>query len=256
MGAKRSTVGFDRKIQLSWLDATADWAAQGLRLTEIRARLVALLEGEASSSGHRDAREKTMTVLLHVWVRVPRVLQPLRDDGLILLQEQTGRGRLALHWGMCVATYPFFRDIAATTGRLLGLQGTAALSQISRRTTETWGDRSTVNRAVQRVVRSFTEWGILEETKERGVFGSVPRFEIRDEDPVSSWMIEAAISNCGSNALPLRSLLASPALFPFRLDVTPRHVAKSPRLELHHQDPNEDIVTLKTSDYWLPSEQH
>jgi len=28
--AARKTIGFDRDIQLEWLDATADWAAQGL----------------------------------------------------------------------------------------------------------------------------------------------------------------------------------------------------------------------------------
>ena len=60
-----------------------------------------------------------------------------------------------VHWGMCLATYPFFRDVAAATGRLLALQESAALSQIVRRMAESWSERTTATRAVQRVVRSF-----------------------------------------------------------------------------------------------------
>ena len=116
-------VGFDRKIHLSWLDATADWASQGLPAAEIRKRLDRLLDGQVAGIGSHSARGKTMTVLMHVWVLVPDTLVPLRDDGLLLLRDRGEDSRLPLHWGMCLAGYPFFRDVAATTGRLLSLQG-------------------------------------------------------------------------------------------------------------------------------------
>ena len=152
------------------LDATAEWTLQGLSVPEIRAQLERLLDGQVAGEGPHSARGKTMTVLLHVWTAVPDAAVPLRDDALALLRGRTARERLALHWGMCLATYPFFRDVAATTGRLLALQGEAALSQIVRRMAESWGGRSTLKRAVQRVVRSFVEWGVLAESGDRGVF--------------------------------------------------------------------------------------
>jgi subtilisin family serine protease len=77
--AGRKTIGFDRRIRLDWLDATAEWAAQGLSLPEIRSRLDRLLEGQVAGVGHGSARDKTMTVLLHVWVDVLAALVPLRD---------------------------------------------------------------------------------------------------------------------------------------------------------------------------------
>ena len=161
VGTTNSIIGFDRKIHLSWLDATAEWTAQGLTAAEVRTQLERLLEGQVAGDGPHNARGKTITVLLHIWVAVPDALVPFRDEGLVLLRGRSGRDRLPVHWGMCLATYPFFREVAATTGRLLALQGTAALSQIVRRMTESWGERSTLTRAVQRVVRSFVEWGIL-----------------------------------------------------------------------------------------------
>jgi hypothetical protein len=66
--------------------------------------------------------------------------------------------------------YPFFAEVAAHVGKLLALNGDANLSQIVRRMTETWGDRSTLLRAVQRVLRSMVQWGALREGTEKGVF--------------------------------------------------------------------------------------
>ena len=102
-------VGFDRKIHLSWLDATADWASQGLPAADIRKRLDRLLDGQVAGIGSHSARGKTMTVLMHVWVLVPDTLVPLRDDGLLLLRDRGEESRLPLHWGMCLAGLPVLR---------------------------------------------------------------------------------------------------------------------------------------------------
>ena len=244
MATRRRTIGFDRKIQLSWLDATADWAAQGLSTADIRTRLEQLLEGKVAGGGSRSARDKTMTVLLHIWVLVPDALVPLRDDGLALLRGRSGRDRLPLHWGMCVATYPFLRDVATTTGRLLSLQGTAALSQIVRRMTESWGERSTLIRAVQRVVRSFVEWGVLAETHERGIFSPAPRITVPDGDKLGPWLLEAGISNCERQAGAFRSLVGAASFFPLDLRLSPRDLGSNPRLELHRQGLDDDVVVL------------
>jgi hypothetical protein len=244
VGPKRKPIGFDRKIQLDWLDATADWAAQGLSLEDIRKRLEQLLKGKVSGAGPHSARGKTMTVLLHIWVRVPAALGPLRDDGLAMLRDRSGRDRLPLHWGMCVATYPFFRDVAETTGRLLALQGSTALSQIVRRMAESWGDRSTLTRAVQRVVRSFVEWGVLVPTDERGIFAPTRKMLVADRRGVSPWLVEAGLSNCERQARPFRTLVGNAWNFPFDLKLSPRDIGNSSRLAIFRQGLDEDIVTL------------
>ena len=185
-----------------------------------------------------------MTVLMHLWVLVPETLVPLRDDGLVLLGESVERSRVPVHWGMCLATYPFFRDVAATTGRLLSLQGRAALSQIVRRMTESWGARSTVTRAVQRVVRSFVAWGVVVETGERGIFAPAPKIGVHDA-AVGAWLLEAGIADTDRQQYPLHSLVDSVLLYPFDLRLSARDVTRRPRLEIHHQGLDGAVVTWR-----------
>ena len=242
-GTAHRIIGFDRKIRLDWLDATAEWTMQGLSAPDVRAQLERLLDGQVAGRGSHSARGKTMTVLLHVWMAVPDAVVPLRDDALALLRGRTGRDRLPLHWGMCLATYPFFRDVAATTGRLLALQGEAALPQIVRRMAEAWGERSTLTRAVQRVVRSFVEWGVLAETGARGVFSPAARIAVPG-DGVGPWLLEVGLVSSGRREYPLRGLVGA-SLYPLDLTVSGRDVSGNPRLELYRQGLDEDIVVLK-----------
>lgn len=240
----RKVIGFDRDIQLEWLDKTAVWASQGLKIEEIRSNLDRLLEGKVKRSGQRSARDKTMTVLLHVWSQVPDALTPLRDEGLRMLPERTSKERLPLHWGMCIATYPFFRDVVAIIGRLLRLQGTVALTQLTRRATESWGERSTVIRAARRIGRSLVRWGILTESGERGVYLQAPMVTITNDDEVGPWLVEAGLSNCDGQARPLRSLLGSPELFPFSLAVSTVLLRSRKSLEIHRLSLDEEMVSL------------
>ena len=234
MDREHRIVGFDRKIRLSWLDATADWAAQGLSAAAIRTRLDRLLDGEVAGKGPHSARGKNMTVLMHVWVLVPETLVQLRNDGLNLLDGRSCRDRLPLHWGMCLATYPFFRDVAETTGRLLTLQGRAALSQIVRRTTESWGSRSTVARATQRVVRSFVAWDVLGETRERGIFVPATKAEVTDS-AVAPWLVEAGLTNSDHREYPLAGLANAVFFFPFDLRLSAPDIGRRQGLQLRHR---------------------
>lgn len=237
----RPIIGFDRKIRLRWLDATAEWTAQGLATPAVRGQLERFLDGQVAGEGPHSARGKTMTVLLHVWATVPDEVAPLRDDGLALLRGRGGRERLPLHWGMCLATYPFFRDVATATGRLLALQGTAAQAQIVRRMAESWGERTTATRAVQRIVRSFVEWGVLVETGHRGTYAAAAKIPVAGVGP---WLLEAGLVSSGRREYPLRALAAGAAFYPFDMTLSGQDVGGNPRLEICRQGLDEDVVML------------
>ena len=238
-------VGFDRKIRASWLDATARLAAEGLSPSAIRDRLDDALEGQVSGEGPHSARGKTRTVLFRVWVTVPDRVVPLRDDALAVVGGDSAPDLRPLHWGMCLSTHPFFRDVAAITGRLVSLQGYVALAMVTRRIVERWGARSTVLRASQRVVRSMVEWGALVETERRGFFCSGPTIAVRQGGPCAGWLLEAALLASGRQSMRFGSLLRHPMLFPFRNVATARDAMARPRLELFREGAGEEVVGLK-----------
>ena len=148
------------------------------------------------------------------------------------------------HWGMCLATYPFFRDVAATTGRLLSLQGRASLSQIVRRVTEAWGARSTVPRAVQRVIRSFVSWGVLAETAVRGIFEPAPKIVVA-QSRIGAWLLEAGLADAGFGGYPIHTVASDASYFPLDLRLTVPDINRNPRLEVLHQGFDGPIITLK-----------
>ena len=242
-------VGFDRKIRAGWLDATARFAAEGLSPAVIREQLDDVLDGQVSGKGPHSARGKTMTVLCRVWVTVPDRVVPLRDDALSVLDGGRVPDLRPLHWGMCLTSYPFFRDVAAITGRLLSLQGSVTLAMVTRRIVEGWGARSTVLRASQRVVRSMVDWGALVETERRGLFRSGPTITVQQGGPRAGWLLEAALLASGRQSMRFGTLVRHPMLFPFGRVATVRDAEAQPRLELFREGAGEDVVGLR---HWSP----
>ena len=141
-------IGFSQRIKLEWLERTA------------------ALCGVSPSSN----REKAISILMRTWVQVPDELRPLRDEGIARLRHLPPEEHVVVHWGMALAVYPFFGEVAESAGRLLRLQGTAASAQIQRRLWEQHGQRETVARAARRVLRCYIDWGVLSETKRKGVY--------------------------------------------------------------------------------------
>lgn len=236
------SVGFDRKIQLAWLEAVARWTASGMSDAEIRAKLDLLLEGEVTG---KEARKKTKTVLLRTWLLPSERLRALRDQGLSLLSRTHGSERLALHWGMVCAGHPVVWETASVVGRLLRLQDEASLSQVRARIVETYGERSTVVRASQRILRSFSDWKVLEEMPERGVYRASVKQRLEDPE-IIAWLIEASLLSSGQETRVLPTLLASPSLFPFDISLSGKEFSDSnSRIALYRQGRNEELVSLQ-----------
>lgn len=245
MRSGRKIVGFDRKIELEWLDATAGQVAHGASADEVRAFLWKMLDGtvSAGSSGFNSDRGKTITVLVHVWSEVPDALLPLRERALKLLQDVSPPERIAVQWAMCIATYPFFRDVASTVGRLTKLQNEITLAELRRRLAEQWGDRDITRRASQRVVRSFVSWGALRDCETRGVYRRGAS-QTRVLGVLAELLIEALIAGDERQSLPGAQVASHPALFPFRVEFSVAELRRSPRFLIDRQGVDMELVRL------------
>ena len=248
MNGRETQVGFSQRIRLEWFEQTANLLLAGNDKDLINDSLQHLLRDRVSVGGEsvRGSREKVITILLKTWINVPRELEKLRNDGLQMLRSVAREDRIAVHWGMTLAVYPFWGAVAAHTGRLLRLQGTAAAAHVQRRVREEYGERETVSRAARRVLRSFIDWGVLDETRDKGVYIQGKQFSIEDPGLIA-WLVEATLRSRLRGSGATRDLLDSPNIFPFRLArISADHVASlSPRLDILRHGLNDDLVMLR-----------
>ena len=184
--SRSQSIGFSQRIQLDWLEHTAQAHAAGAARDDISLALQAMLRDKQSVGGtaERGSREKTITILLKCWVAVPPCLGSLRDRATELIRALPQRDHLALHWGMCSAAYHFLGLVAEATAR--------------------------------RLLRMFVDWGVLTETEKKGVYGrgQVQRVDRAD---LAAWLVEAGLTASGGGPIALSSLSRWPMLFPFEI---------------------------------------
>lgn len=245
---QRSQIGLDRLVLLQWLERTAALVLGGNDEATIKSTLQADLKESLRSddTNVRGSIDKSVTILLRVWVRTPHDLAPLRSTALTLLENCEQSQRVAIHWGMLSAVYPFWARVAGQVGRLLQLQGHAASNQVQRRIREQYGERETVSRRVRYVLRSFVDWHVLAETDQKGVYTAGPRTVVQDMR-LAAWLIEASLYAHGDGSAPLRELINSPSLFPFQLGTlkSGNLLSASTRLDILRHGLDDEIIMLQ-----------
>jgi len=253
MTRRTDQIGFSQRVRLEWLEQTANLVLAGNDKAAVNEALQELLKDKVSIGGRAKGsnRNKIISILRKVWVTTPEEIRPLRNDGLTFLSTQSSvlsphHLSVAIHWGMAMAVYPFWSGVATQTGRLLRLQGAAAAAQVQRRVREQYGERETVSRAARRVLRSYLDWGVLQETGAKGIYSAGTTLAV-DDSRLIAWLAEAALHARVNGSAPLKDLIDSPNLFPFR--IKPVHaeglVAASSRLDLLRHGLDDDLVMLR-----------
>lgn len=243
----KKTIGFDRELNLSWLDLTAGLAQEDLDVQRIRQELTLRLTGEIPG---KEACRKTVTLLTRIWIRIPPEYQTLQTEALTLVPEISPEERLWLHWGMSMLAYSFFHDVAATVGRLLKLQTEFNSIQVQRRMRESWGQRTTLERAVARLLKTLVAWHIIEETFEGSYVYQATAPHQTSNETLALWFMECLIwSSRQANGrndlqLPLLDLIQSPAIFPFELMPHITTLRRSTRFEISRQGLDMEMVAL------------
>jgi len=242
-------IGFSsQRIRYDWLERTAQMCLAGMSISAIRHEIQSLLSDLSSSgSAKRGSREKATTILLKIWVSPYKELADFRDAGLELLSSVKKEERIAIHWGMIMAAYPFWANVASEAGRLIRLQTTVTAQQVRRRLIEKFGDRELVLRATRNVLRSFVNWKVLKETPEKGVYSAGISLTIAQVE-VIAWLAEAFLHAHPNGSVALRTVIDSTSLFPFRLSpVFADHlVAVSGRLDVLRHGLDQDLIMLRT----------
>jgi len=242
-------IGLDRLVRLKWLERTAYLFLAQNKATAVKTALQEDLQGAFRSNNIkiRGSLDKTITILMRIWVRPPYDLHPLQREGLKFLSLLPREDHIAVHWGMAMAVYPFWGAVAAHVGRLLRLQGTIAANQVQRRVREQYGERETVSRRVRYVLRSFVDWKVLKETSEKGIYTAGLSLAVENVALIA-WLVEAFLHTHPNGSVALRTVLDSTSLFPFRLSpISAVHLtAVSGRLDVLRHGLDQDLIMLRT----------
>ena len=241
-------IGLDRHVRLEWLEKVSSLVIAENDSVSIKSILQSDLQGafRSTNTDVRGSIDKTITVLLKIWLTIPSELSSLHLDGLELLKSLPQQDHLAIHWGMVMAVYPFWSGVAIQVGRLLRLQGSVAVAQVQRRVCEQYGERETVSRRARYTIRSYLDWGVLQETGAKGIYSGGTTLAV-DDSRLIAWLAEASLHARANGSAPLKDLIDSPSLFPFR--IKPVHaeslVAASSRLDLLRHGLDDDLVMLR-----------
>jgi len=241
-------VGIKQVIRLEWMDRCLSLLLSGMSATEIRKDLIDYLADKKQSGGTGERGDKTYTIaigILTAWFDPAPELIDLCDRLLLLAKNSSNDNWLPLHWAIMIAAYPFWYNVAIQTGRVLALQERVTQKQIFDRLVERYGERATVLRNARYAVRSFVAWGVLEDTEIKGRYRKSDPMAISDPK-IIAMLFEAMLISTPDNKASLRSLMASPALFPvcLAIDVAQQSLASNSRLTSDHFGDGEIVVGL------------
>ena len=241
-------IGLDRLLRLVWLEKVSSLVLAGNDARSIKTILQDDLQ-EMFRSNRKDVRgslDKTITILMKVWLTVPTELESLHVGGIELLKRLPRCDHIAVHWGMLMAVYPFWSGVATQVGRLLRLQNSATATHVQRRVKEHYGERETVSRRVRYVLRSYVDWCVIQETDTKGIYTAATTLAV-DDSQLIAWLVEASLHARANGSAPLKDLIGSPNFFPFR--IKPIHaeslVSASSRLDFLRHGLDDYLVMLR-----------
>ena len=249
MGERHEAIGIKQAIRFEWMQKAANLLLAGLDAKTIRQELHEFLVDRKGngSEGERSDQTRTFVVnnLMKIWVSPDPELIPFRDASLAFLRDNPSMA-LVVHWGMVSAAYPFWFNLARQTGRLLALQNQVTHKQVINRMKEQYGDRSTISREGQRVIRSFVGWKVLRDADAIGCYKNGNANLIVDPK-LTLLLFESALLANPEAKSPLALLQNNPAFFPFHIStLTGSQISQNnDRIEVISHGLDEVLVRLK-----------
>lgn len=249
MSERHQQIGFNRYLKLEWLDFAAGQMLVGRPIEQIKVSLDDLLKDQLSigSDAVRGSRGKTVSMLMSIWVSVPKPLVSLRDSALEQMRWLPSAEHLPFHWGMAMAAYPFFGVAAESAGRSLRLQGSVSVNLLKSRMRELYGQRENVLRSTRYVLQCLYGWGVLKETSRRSGIYEISTTHLVQNGAVAVWLFMAILVSSNTKMAPLKSLVQSPRIFPFKIETDPHVIGDGGQLEYFRQGLDEEMVMLKSA---------
>ena len=242
MSNKKVTIGFDRYIERQWIDQMAKWVVQGKDREELHTLtddyLSPYIKGETSL-------RKTKNVLFGCWVNETQENKKYKQQAIELWKQVKPEERLIIHWGLAMASYPYFASVTRQIGRLNRLQGDIHSKELQKRVVEIHGDTESVRRAASRLLQSLTQWGVLEQL-------STSTFHVKSglistDRKLLSWLAVSPLLCSDRARLDVAEIYSDPAFFPFIIDNQLMKPETNEIVKVVHQGMSETVIAINNS---------
>jgi hypothetical protein len=115
---------------------------------------------------------------------------------------------------------------------------------VRRRVVEGWGDTERVQRSVRHIVQTLRDWDVLISEESKGTYSKNAPINI-EMTALKAWLVEAQLLSNGAGAIPLRTALEGPTLFPFKIGhIAAKELENNQRLTVFRHALDEDMVAL------------
>ncbi|MBU2886744.1 hypothetical protein KO507_13300 [Gilvimarinus agarilyticus] len=240
MSKNKPLVGFDRYVEVQWMDQAACLVGEGKSISEINddldVYLMAYVGGETS-------RRKTKNILTACWCKSLSDEKAFKEAAVKMFKGVSGDEKVALHYGLSVMSYPYFLSLGKILGRLFKLQDEVTNAEFYQRVIESVGDRDSIRRASARYLQSLINWNILE-CGENSSVKLGHRFSIQSDDVVK-WLYATMLFSSESPRMSVDEIISNPVWFPFDLSKNITSVIESPFMDVLHQGVGDTLVSLK-----------
>jgi hypothetical protein len=235
-------IGFNRNIYLSWLDAVAAFSAESDDRVEIRTRLEPVVGQRISSAVNR---RKAIDILINIWVKSAKIDPVLWAEAVARFQATHAvSDRVWLHFGLSLLRYSVFREVAVAIGQLGRYEDSVSPAQVKRRLFSTRGQLGSLEKAVERVMYSLRDWGILLESGRRHAYTPRRHALAASNVGLEAWLLGCALHAHPADELPFIDLIRLPELFPFRFTLGVESLSAHPRFSVLRQSVGWDSVRL------------
>ena len=231
-------MGFLQYVKKDWLDATISFYQNNQNIDEIKANLNKLLKSKVTKN---EERRKTIDVLTRTWIRIPKKYKKIRDSALEFYDDLEPDERIILHWGMLLLAYPFFRDIVYSTGFLSQLQNDFTSTQLRNRLISKWGHRTTIIRAIDRIIQSLKDWNILIVNGKS--LKSNSKIIVKNES-LCLWFLECIFRTENVDSMLFEKFVSLQTMFPFELKIPMYKIKQAKNFEFQIHGMNVEMISI------------
>lgn len=234
-------LGFSRTILMDWLDVTASLRSENVDPSEIRQRLTTTISGVVNGV---EAQRKTIDVLSAIWVKTGTTVPIIHKEALAMFPTlNSSEERLWLHYGLTLVSYPIFWRCVGAIGQAGRTKEFITRRSIKERLSGEYGHFGSLDRSVERIMASLTDWGALERTEGKKEYCIVTR-KFRSSEALQSWLLTCALQAHPSDAIPFNDLVRLPELYPFNFTIGIEDLRSDQRFVVQRQGGRLDMVGI------------